>query len=144
MPDVLLELDQVARAAGVIVGTVTPRPRLGIGLPYSTVQIQLIFAGNFYSLTDLLYRLNSLVAVRDGELDSSGRLFSVNSISVSKSGNGNLLNATVTVTAYIYGAADASAAATTPAATPTSTDTTSTGTDTTSTTAPSSDVAPQP
>jgi Tfp pilus assembly protein PilO len=145
MPDVLLELDQVARAAGVVVGTVTPQPPiLGIGLPYSTVQIQLIVVGNFYSLTDLLYRLNSLVSVRDGELDSSGRLFSVNSISVSRSGNGNLLNATVTVNAYIYGAADASAAAAAPATTPTSTDTTSTGTDTTSTTAPSSDVAPQP
>ena len=145
MPDVLLELDQVARAAGVVVGTVTPQPPApGIGLPYSTVQIQLIVAGNFYSLTDLLYRLNSLVSVRDGELDSSGRLFSVNSISVSKTGNGNLLNATVTVTAYIYGVAGASAAATAPATTPTSTDTTSTGTNTTSTTAPSSDVAPQP
>jgi hypothetical protein len=130
-----------------VVGTVTPQPAApAIGLPYSTVQIQLIVAGNFYSLTDLLYRLNSLVSVRDGELDSSGRLFSVNSISVSKTGNGNLLNATVTVTAYVYGAAAASAAAAAPATTPTSTstDTTSTGTNTTSTTAPSSDVAPQP
>ncbi len=145
MPDVLLELDQVARASGVVVGTVTPQPAApAIGLPYSTVQIQLIVGGNFYALTDLLYRLNSLVSVRDGELDSSGRLFSVNSISVSKSGAGNLLNATVTVTAYVYGTADASAAAGTPATTPAPTDTTSTGTDTTSTTAPSSDVAPQP
>jgi Tfp pilus assembly protein PilO len=145
MPDVLLELDQVARAAGVTVGTITPQPpTIPIGLPYTTIAIQLTFVGNFYSLTDLLYRLNSLVSIRDGELDSSGRLFSVNSVSLSRSGNSNLLNATVNVTAFVYGVAGGSAAATTPATTP-STDTSSTGTtDTTTTTAPSSDVAPQP
>ncbi len=49
--------------------------------------------------------------MRDGELDSSGRLFSVNSISLSKTGSGNVLNAVVAVDAYIYGATDASAAA---------------------------------
>lgn len=145
MPDVLLELDQVARAAGVTVGTITPQPPvIGIGVPYTTLAIQLTFVGNFYSLTDLLYRLNSLVSIRDGELDSSGRLFSVNAVSLSKSGNSNLLNATVNVTAFVYGVAGGSATATTPATTP-STDTSSTGTtDTTTTTAPSSDVAPQP
>jgi Tfp pilus assembly protein PilO len=145
MPDVLLELDQVARASGVVVGTITPQPPIQLlGAAYSTVTITLNVSGNFYSFTDLLYRLNSLVSVRDGELDSSGRLFSVSSITLSKNGVGNLLNAVVTVSAYIYGPTDATAAATTPAATPASTDTTSTGTTTTSTTAPSSDVAPQP
>jgi Tfp pilus assembly protein PilO len=147
MPDVLLELDQVARASGVVVGTITPQPPIPpIGVSYSTVTITLNVTGNFYSLTDLLYRLNSLVSVRDGELDSSGRLFSVNQISLVKTGAGTALNASLSVNAYIYGPTDASAAATTPAATPTSTDTTSTGTTTTSTstTAPSSDVAPQP
>ena len=147
MPDVLLELDQVARASGVVVGTITPQPPIPpIGVSYSTVTITLNVTGNFYSLTDLLYRLNSLVSVRDGELDSSGRLFSVNQISLVKTGAGTALNASLSVNAYIYGPTDASAAATTPAATPASTDTTSTGTTTTSTstTAPSSDVAPQP
>ena len=145
MPDLLLELDQVARAAGVDVGSITPGPETaGIGTPYSTVAIQITFTGNFYSLTDLLYRLNSLVSVRDGELDASGRLFSVTTVSLSPNGNGNGLNATVDVTAYIYGVFGATSA---PAVTPTSTstDTTSTGTTTdTTTTAQSSDVAPQP
>ena len=146
MPDLLLELDQVARASGVIVGTITPQPPAPpVGVSYSTVTITLNVVGNFYSLTDLLYRLNSLVSVRDGELDSSGRLFSVNQIALSKSGLGNVLNAIITVDAFIYGAADASAAATTPAATPASTDTSSTGTTSgTTTTAPSADAAPQP
>jgi len=146
MPDLLLELDQVARASGVVVGTITPQPPAPpVDVPYSTVTITLNVIGNFYSLTDLLYRLNSLVSVRDGELDSSGRLFSVNQISLSKTGQGNLLNAVIAVNAYIYGAADASAAAAAPAATPASTDTSSTGTTSEpTTTAQSSDVAPQP
>ena len=115
-----------------------------MGTPYSTVTITLNVTGNFYSLTDLLYRLNSLVSVRDGELDSSGRLFAVNQIALSKSGLGNQLNAVITLYAYIYGSAGASASSTAPA-TPASTDTSSTGTTSgTTTTAPSSDVAPQP
>ncbi len=143
MPDVLLELDQVARAAGVTVGTITPGPETaGIGTPYSTVGIQITFTGNFYSLTDLLYRLNSLVSVRDGTLDASGRLFSVTTIGLSPNGNGNGLNATVDVTAYVYGATPGAVA--TPAVTPPTTDTTGSTGSTTTTSAPSSDVAPQP
>jgi Tfp pilus assembly protein PilO len=146
MPDVLLELDQVARAAGVSVGSITPGPAtVVIGAPYSMVQIQLTFSGNFYSLTDLLYRLNNLVSVQDGALDASGRLFAVNSIALSPSGLGNALNATITVNAYIYGVpGGTSSAAAAPAATPTSTDTTSTGSTTTTTSSASSDVAPRP
>jgi len=146
MPDLLLEVDQVARASGVVVGTITPQPPApAVGTPYSTVTITLNVAGNFYSVTDLLYRLNSLVSVRDGELDSSGRLFSVNQIALSKSGIGTQLNAVITLDAYIYGSAGASASSSTPATPPASTDTSSTGTTSgTTTTAPSADVAPQP
>jgi Tfp pilus assembly protein PilO len=149
MPDVLLELDQVARAAGVEVGSITPGPAtVVVGAPYSMVQIQLTFSGNFYSLTDLLYRLNNLVAVQDGTLDASGRLFAVNSVALSPNGVGNGLNATVTVNAYIYGTpSGASSATAAPAATPTTTSTgTSTGTTSTPTTtgSASTDVAPRP
>lgn len=146
MPDLLLELDQVARAAGVTVGSITPGPAsIVLNEPYSMVAIQLTFSGNFYSLTDLLYRLNSLVAVQDGTLDATGRLFAVDSIGLSPSGVGNSLNAVITVDAYIYGVpAGTSSATAGPPTTPSSTDTTSTGTSTTTTSSASSDVAPRP
>lgn len=144
MPDVLLELDQVARAAGVTVMSITPSTALpNTGQAYSTIPIQLSFTGNFYSLTDLLYRLNSLVTVRDGALDASGRLFSVESVSLGANGNGAGLSATVAVDAYVYGLVAPTATTPTPDASTTSTDTTSTGTTTTGAT-PSSDVAPSP
>jgi Tfp pilus assembly protein PilO len=145
MPDVLLELDQVARDSGVVVGTITPGlVTPGIGLPYSTVSIQVTFVGTYYDVTDMLFRLNSLVSVRDNELDASGRLFSVSTVSLSPAGGGRKLNGTAQMTAYVYGTGDSTAAA--PVATPTTTDTTSTGTTTSSTTtaSSSSDVAPQP
>lgn len=147
MPDVLLELDQVARAAGVDVGSISPGPAtVVVGAPYSMVQIQMTFAGNFYSLTDLLYRLNHLVAVQDGTLDATGRLFAVDSVALSPSGVGGRLNATINVNAYIYGVpGGASSATAAPAATPTtSTGTSGTGTTTTTSSSASSDVAPRP
>jgi hypothetical protein len=139
MPDVLLELDQVARAAGVTVNSITPGA-ISAGNGYGVLPITLSFSGDFYSLTDLLYRLRTLVAVRHGELDATGRLFAVDTVGLSPSGVGKQLTASVTVNTFVYGAAPplAPAVTTTP-----STDTTGTDTTTTTTTpAPSADAAP--
>ncbi len=136
MPDVLLELDQVARAAGVTVNSITPGG-VTAGNGFGVLPISISFSGDFYSLTDLLYRLRTLVTVRHGELDASGRLFAVDTVGLS--GAGNQLTASVTVNTFVYGAA----ALTAPVVTPPSTDTTSTDTTTTTTTpAPSADAAP--
>jgi Tfp pilus assembly protein PilO len=141
MPDMLLELDQVARASGVSVISISPGPPVIVpGEPWSTVTIQLAFSGNYYSLTDLLYRLRTLVSVDNGALATSGRLFTVDTIALSTAGGKNL-TATVSVDAFIYGSPDSSAAAA--PVTPAATDTTSTGSSTSSTTtSSSSDVAP--
>jgi Tfp pilus assembly protein PilO len=140
MPDLLLELGQVARGAGVNLKTISPNTAGGASAgSYTTLPISLTFSGDFYSLTDLLYRLRSLVTVRHGELQTSGRLFSIDSVSFSPL-EGTQLNATVTLNAFIYGGAPPVAAATPAAPPPASTDTTTTATST----APSADVAPAP
>jgi Tfp pilus assembly protein PilO len=142
MPDLLLELDQVARDAGVTVSSVTPTAANVDPLnptPYTPVPITLQCTGNFFALTDLLYRLNGLVTVRDGELDATGRLFSVESVSITQNNKNGPLTANITLQAYTYGSVAAAAAAPTPATTTSST------TDTTTTSASSSsDVAPNP
>lgn len=140
MPDVLLELDQVARASGVTVGSITPggiTPGNGFGV----LSITIGFSGDFYSLTDLLYRLRTLVSVRHGELDAYGRLFSVGDVGLTPTGAGNQLNASITVNTFVYGAAGLTPTA---VATPPSTDTTATDTSSTTTTSatPSADAAP--
>ena len=137
MPDLLLELDQVARAAGVTVNSITPGA-VSPGNGFGVLPISIAFSGDFYSLTDLLYRLRTLVAVRHGELDASGRLFAVDTVGLS--GSGNQLTASVTVNTFVYGAATPDAPVETPpAAETTGTDTTAT---TTTTPAPSADAAP--
>jgi Tfp pilus assembly protein PilO len=128
MPDILLELDQVARDAGIRITSITPQAPTSLGA-YELVPIALQFNGDYYSVTDLLYRLRTLVSVRHGQLLANGRLYSVDSIALQpQSGE---LRATVTVDTYVYSGATLGA---TPAAvTPTPTDSTSTSTDTTST-----------
>lgn len=139
MPNLLLELDQVARSAGVTLSSISPSPAATDATGgFSTVGINLAFSGDFYSITDMLYRLRSLVTVRNGELQTSGRLFSVGTIGLAPSGAGGGLDATVTLNTYVYGGATAAAPVAPVTPTDTGTDTTSTST----TPAPSSDVAP--
>lgn len=138
MPNLLLELSQVVQAAGVQLNSIQPTAPDLTG----TTGITLTVSGNFYALTDLLYRLRNLVTVHDGALDVSGRLFSVNSVGLTPTG-GRSLDASIDLSAYTFTGATA-AATVTPTATPASTDTTGASTGATTTTAPSAsaDVAP--
>ena len=138
MPNVLLQLDQIARSSGVKLSSISPGPSSPSGA-FSTTAINLAFSGDFYSLTDMLYRLRSLVSVHNGALQTSGRLFAINSVGFTPTGVGADLNATVIVDAYVYGGAPVTPVAP-PVPAATSTDTTST----TTSTAPSADVAPGP
>jgi Tfp pilus assembly protein PilO len=130
MPDILIELDQLARDAGIQLSTIAPQPAMP-GNGFQIVPISLQFSGDYYSVTDLLYRLRTLVSVRHGQLEAAGRIFSVQSITLQPSGS--RLDASVTVNTYIYGGTPAPAA---PTVAPSTTDTsaTTTTTDTTATT----------
>lgn len=103
MPDLLLQLSRVAREAGIQFDSVTPQP-VSTGTGYTSVPIDLVFQGNFYELSDFLYRLRNLVGVRDGHLDATGRLFSVNGIEFAE-GENNFpqLQASLQVDAFVYG-----------------------------------------
>jgi Tfp pilus assembly protein PilO len=113
MPNLLLELNQVVLSAGVQLISISPTPTDPIT---GATLITLSVAGDFYSLTDLLYRLRSLVAVHNGALDVSGRLFSVTSVGLTPSGTGRTLNASVSLSAFTFGASAAAASATAAAA----------------------------
>jgi hypothetical protein len=128
MPNLLLELNQVVQEAGVQLSSISPTPP---DPTTGTTTITLSVSGDFYSVTDLLYRLRSLVAVRNGALDVSGRLFSISSVGLTPTGTGKTLNGSVVLTAFTFGAAIQAADGAT--ATP-PVDTTSTSTDTTTTT----------
>jgi len=137
MPDILLQLDQTASAAGVTMGSISPGTPVAGATGYSTIPISLTATGNFYTVTDLLYRLQNLVSVRNGALDASGRLYSIDSVSLSPQ-PGNLLAANVSLETYVYGTVNAPGAPATTTTATTSTDTTSTDTTATTTTSTAS------
>jgi Tfp pilus assembly protein PilO len=127
MPGIILTISQVARGAGIKFDTIEP-DEFGpapVG-SYRIGKIHLVFNGDFYGLSDFLYRLRSLVSVRDGRLDASGRLFTVDTVTFTLGDNDfPNISADVIVDAYVFGTGPAPApAAVAPA----------TGTDTTSTT----------
>jgi hypothetical protein len=136
MAGVLLELSRVAGETGIVFESITP----GATTPSATFRVQpidVVFAGDFYTLSDFLYRLRNLVAVQKGRLIANGRLFAVDKLQfVEGDGGFPKIKAVLTVSAFLYGTgpvAGAAPAAAAPASTDT-TATTTTSTDTTSTT----------
>ena len=129
MPDLVLELSQLARDTGISFDSISPQPVAAVG-SYSVLPISVTFNGNFYNLADFLYRLRSLVTVHAGRLDATGRLFSVDTLAFNE-GQAKFpqIQATLVIDAFVYAAAPASVpAATPPAATTTTGSTTETTT----------------
>lgn len=124
MPGIILTLSQVARDAGItfqLIEPVTGATTAATG-SYQPVRIHLLFNGDFYGLSDFLYRVRNLVAVRDGTLDASGRLFNVDTVTFSVAGTAfPQISAELFLDAYVYAAQ--APAATTPTTTTTTPDT---------------------
>jgi type IV pilus assembly protein PilO len=135
MPDLLLELSQLARDTGIRFDSISPQSSAVIG-SYQVLPISVTFNGNFYNLADFLYRLRSLVTVHAGRLDATGRLFSVDTLTFNESPlKFPQIQASLTIDAFVYGAG-APAPAVAPPATDTTATTTTTSTTTTTEAAP--------
>jgi hypothetical protein len=103
MPGILLELSRIAQETGIEFNSITPLPSVVVGA-YQQVPISVAFDGNFYELSDFLFRLRTLVAVRRSELHATGRLYSVGGLDFSESPDGFPdIIATLTINAYVYG-----------------------------------------
>lgn len=122
MPGIILTLSEVAREAGIKFELVEPASGgLTTTGSYQTQRIHLLFNGDFYGLSDFLYRLRNLVVVRNGQLQASGRLFTVDTVTFNVLANQfPQISAELYVNAYVYGtgapapATPAAGSATTP------------------------------
>lgn len=145
MPGIILELDRVAGDAGISFDSIQPESGVVAATAYQVKKIDLGFSGNYYGLSDFLYRLRSLVSVRGGKLAAQGRLFSVEHLTF---GQGTRpfpqIQAKLTVDAYVYGAAPTDAPPVAPASTDTTATTTTATTTTTTETTPAPTAAPAP
>lgn len=130
MPGIILQLNQVAEDSGIQFTSIMPHtPTTPDGVHgYQEMQIDLSFEGNFYGLSDFLYRLRNLVGVHGGELDATGRLFSVEKLTFAEGKPAfPSISANLTLDAYIYGSSDdASTSPVIPATGSTTTTTTTT------------------
>jgi type IV pilus assembly protein PilO len=139
MPDLILELSQLARDSGIRFDSIAPQAAVPVG-SYTVLPISVTFNGTFYDLADLLYRLRSLVNVHGGRLDATGRLFTVDSLSFGESPlKFPRIQATLVIDAFVYGSPGAAPATAAPATTAATT-----GTDTTATTTTSATTTPTP
>jgi hypothetical protein len=139
MPDVLLELNRVAGESGVTFESITPHETI-FQPTYQVVPVDVVFQGNYYDLSEFLYRLRNMVEVHDGRLVSTGRLFTVDRVSFNEGASHfPQIEASLSINAFVYGPGSAAAV---PGATTTTTTTTTPATSTapapptTSTTAP--------
>jgi hypothetical protein len=100
---VLLELSETAGDAGIVFEQIIPGTTVAAGT-FRAQPIELVFTGNFYSLSDFLYRLRNLVSVQQGELLANGRLFSVDKLQfVEADSKFPNIRALLTVSALLYG-----------------------------------------
>jgi hypothetical protein len=120
MPGVILELNRIARETGIRFDSITPQAPADSASGYQVVPINLVFQGNYFELSDFMFRVRSLVGVRGGRLDATGRLFVVDSVAFSEGVKKfPQIQATLTVSAFVYGtAASAGATPTAPPAPP--------------------------
>ncbi|MGE5691963.1 MAG: type 4a pilus biogenesis protein PilO [Pseudomonadota bacterium] len=136
MSGILLELNRVASDTGIEFESISPGGAATVGA-YQVVPVTLIFEGNFYSLSDFLFRLRNLVRMRNGELDAEGRLFNVDSVTFGESQNRfPSIRATLQVNAFVYGTGTPATQAPPPAPTTPAPATTTPATTTPATTAP--------
>jgi Tfp pilus assembly protein PilO len=129
MPDLILELNQLAVAAGISFDEIAPQASTSDNA-YDIQPISLTFSGNYYSLADFLFRLRNLVRVHDQKLVTQGRMLAVSGLTYSE-GDRKFpqIKAVLTVDSFVLAPA---AAATT--AVPGSSGSTTTSTSTTPTT----------
>lgn len=107
MAGMLVLISSLARGTGVAFESITPGAAVA-STGYQVLPVSVVLQGTFYDLSDFLYRLRNLVRVSGGRLETGGRLFTVESLSLVKGTKGfPRLQATVMLNAYVYGAGGA-------------------------------------
>jgi hypothetical protein len=115
MPGVLRQLLRAANASDVRLDSVTPQPAAA-GTGYETVPMDVIVTGRYFPIQRFLHHLRTQTRVVGDRVRASGRLFSVDSVSLA-AGEDQLpqLAATIHLNVFTY---TGSAAAATPQAAP--------------------------
>ena len=83
MPNVMLELNQLAEDSGITFDEITPQTPIA-DTSFDVQPITVVFTGNYYSLADFLLRVRTLVRIHGGKLITKGRMFAVSGVTFSE------------------------------------------------------------
>ena len=86
---VLLELSRIAKETGITFKSIVPGATASV-TSFRVQPIELTFEGDFYSLSDFLYRVRGLVGVNSGRLNAKGRLFTIDKLAFTEGDDGFL------------------------------------------------------
>jgi hypothetical protein len=113
MPGVLRQLLRAANASGVRLDSVTPQPAAA-GTGYEIVPLDVVVAGRYFPIQRFLHSLRMQTRVVGDRVQSSGRLFDVDTVSLA-AGEDPLpqLAATIHLNAFTYSRSAATATAAT-------------------------------
>ena len=106
MAGILLELNQVAEDSGITFDLINPSSTATPISGYLAIPITVEFTGNFYDLSDFLYRIRNLVDVRHGTLDATGRLFAMDEVDFAEAPPPQgfpQIKAHLVIDAFVYG-----------------------------------------
>jgi hypothetical protein len=106
MAGIILELNQVAEDSGITFENISPSTTATPISGYLAIPITVEFQGNFYDLSDFLYRLRNLVDVRRGTLDATGRLFAIDEVDFAEAPpppDFPQIRAHLVIDAFVYG-----------------------------------------
>jgi Tfp pilus assembly protein PilO len=107
MPDLILELNQLASDSGISFDAIEPQPPTSDN-SYDIHPISLTFSGNFYSLADFLFRVRNLVRVHDQKFVAKGRMLALSGLTFSEGENKfPQIQAELTVDSFVLGSATA-------------------------------------
>jgi hypothetical protein len=128
MPGIILELDSIAEAVGIEFVQISPE--LAVAREGDRIlPMRFVFEGNYFGLSDFLFRVRNLVAVRNGRLYSSGRFFTLDFLRMVEGPDGfPEIEAELLLSAYVYDAEAQSSGAVPPTGETTTTTTTTTTT----------------
>lgn len=107
MPDLILELNQLASDSGISFDDIEPQAPTADN-SYDIHPISLTFSGNFYSLADFLFRVRNLVRVHDQKFVADGRMLALSGLTFSE-GKSKFpqIEAELTIDSFVLGQAAA-------------------------------------
>jgi Tfp pilus assembly protein PilO len=100
----VLELDRLARKAGVTLGSITPGDPVVEAGGATTIPVVVTATGSYRDITRFLRATRNLVKVRRGEVSATGRLFSMQAVELAEANTKKFpfLDATITLNAFVY------------------------------------------